>query len=418
VTSIDGAAILDRLAAWIGPHLALPSEHCLPAIVLWAAHTHAADAFYVTPRLVLSSPEPGSGKTRVLELLNLVCRKPELVLSPTTAAIFRMLADGPITLLFDEIDAVFNPKSGGNNEDLRGLLNSGYKRGATIPRCVGDAAKMAVQRFVVYAPTALAGLAGHMPATIVTRAVVIHMRKRPTHLKVRPFRERDAETESRPIREEVARWIETLRPSIGDARPVMPEGVEDRPAEVWEALLAIADAAGGHWPATARAACEHFVLHSGGQAQSLGVRLLRDLRTVFAGADRMATADILTELMALPESPWSDLGGKPLDAVRLAKALKPYEISATVFRTPDGSVRGYTTYAVGTRDTISAGLDDAWSRYLPPERAPSDADTAEGATDCLGCGQALALITPGRELCAGCETEAVNDTPAPAGRQT
>jgi hypothetical protein len=85
---------------------------------------------------------------------------------------------GPITILFDEVDAIFNPKNGGNHEDLRGLLNAGYKRSATIARCVGDTKNMKVERFPVYAPAALAGIAGAMPSTITTRAITIHMRRR------------------------------------------------------------------------------------------------------------------------------------------------------------------------------------------------------------------------------------------------
>ena len=342
---LDGAQVLDEVAAFIGPYLAFPSEHCLPVVTLWAAHTHAAAAFYVTPRLVLDSAEPGSGKTRVLELLNLVCQEPEMILSPTTAAIFRMLAEGPLALLFDEVDAVFNPKNGGNYEDLRALLNAGYKRGNTIPRCVGDAAKMQVQKFKVFAPVALAGLAGNMPATILTRSVVITMRKRPAGVKVKPFRERDAEQESKPVRDQLAAWMRKQRGHLEHARPKMPDGVDDRPAEVWEALLAIADAAGGDWPDKARAACEHFVLKSSTGSQSFGVKLLTDMRRVFGNAKAMTTTEVIEKLTSLPESMWADLGGKPLDARRLAKALKPYEIEPVPYWDEGKTVRGYTTYA-------------------------------------------------------------------------
>ena len=371
----DGAEVLDAVAAWIGPYLALPSPHYLPVLALWAAHTHAAGAFYVTPRLVLDSAEPESGKTRVLELLNLVCRRPELILSPTTPAIFRMLADGPMTLLFDEVDAIFNPQTAGNHEDLRALLNAGYKRGATIPRCVGDAAAMKVHRFAVFAPVALAGLAGNgnLPATILTRAVVLHMRKRPAGQKVKPFSERDAEAEAEPVRKALRRWVRSQAAGLALARPKMPDGVEDRPAEVWEALLAIADAAGGHWPDTARAACEHFVLKAGTAAPSFGVRLLGDLRRIFGDEQELPTVEILNKLTALDEAPWADLGGKPIDSRRLAKELKRYEIVPVPFNGPYGkTVRGYTTYAVDIKAAVSAGLADAWSRYLsantPSER--------------------------------------------------
>jgi len=156
-----------------------------------------------TPRLVLDSAEPGSGKTRVLELLALLCRRPKLAISTTTAALYRRLAQGPLTVLLDEVDAIFNPKNGGNYEDLRALLNAGYKRGATVDRCVGDAAKMRVQELPVFAPVALAGLAGKMPSTITSRAITIHMRRRAPGEHVMPYRERDAEQDAKPLREQL-----------------------------------------------------------------------------------------------------------------------------------------------------------------------------------------------------------------------
>ena len=100
-----------------------------------------------------------------------------MTISASPAALFRLVAAGPVTILFDEVDAIFN-QNGGSNEDLRALLNAGYKRGATVARCVGDAKAMKVQRFPVFAPAALAGIAGNMPDTITTRAVTVHMRRR------------------------------------------------------------------------------------------------------------------------------------------------------------------------------------------------------------------------------------------------
>lgn len=359
--STEGQDALALVEEFIGRHTVFPSEHCLTAVTLWAAHTHAISAFYTTPRLVLDSPEPGSGKTRVLELLNLVCHNPKLMISSSTAAIFRRLYQGTMTILFDEVDAIFNVKSAANYEDLRALLNSGYKRGATIDRCVGDAAKMEVQEFKVFSPVALAGLAGNMPATIITRAVVIHMRKRAPGEKVAPFRERDAEPEAEKIRAALASWIGSVADDLADARPVMPEGVEDRPAEVWEALLAVADAAGGEWPTRAREACKHFVVGASTEGQSLGVRLLADLKTVFGDADRMSTTAILDRLHEIEDAPWSDLYGKPLDSRRLAKELKKYGVGRAKFRAGGPPEWGYVT----APSKESVGLHDAWARYLP-----------------------------------------------------
>lgn len=358
---VPGHVLLDQVAAFVARYVAFPDPYCLPAVILWAAHTWAADAFYTTPRLVLDSAEPGSGKTRVLELLALFVRDAEMVLSPTTAAIFRMLSDRPYTLLFDETDAIFNSKNAGNYEDLRALLNAGYKRTATIPRCVGDAKSMKVQRFKVFAPVALAGLAGAMPATITTRSVTVHMRKRAPNEHVEPYEEEDAEAESAPLRDALAAW--TALPGTDAAvrvRPLLPAGVVDRAAEVWRPLVAVADAAGGAWPELARAACRHFVLDREPEALSLGVRLLADLRTAFdrLDADKVTTADLLRELHAIEDAPWSDLYGKPLDARRLARELDRYEVRPTSVRTGTGTLKGYQTAG-------PTGLADAWTRYLP-----------------------------------------------------
>ena len=70
-------------------------------------------------------------------------------------------------------------------------------------------------------------------------------------------------------------------PVLGNPWPEMPLGVADRDADVWEAPLAIADAAGGDWPARARAAAVALVAESKASSPSLGIRLLADIRTVF-----------------------------------------------------------------------------------------------------------------------------------------
>jgi hypothetical protein len=135
----------------------------------------------------------------------------------------------------------------------------------------------------------------------------------------------------------------------------MPEGIEDRNADVWEPLLAVADAAGGHWPRTARVAAVALVALLREANPSLGVKLLADLRQIWTG-DAMATAAILPKLHALPESPWSDIRGKPLDDRGLARRLRAYDIKSRTVRISDATPRGYAR----------EDLWDAWSRYLPP----------------------------------------------------
>lgn len=366
-----GAEVLDEVAAFVARFNVFPHDHCVPTLALWYAHTHAAAQFYVTPRLILDSAEPGSGKTRVLEVAALLCAAPEMTISATSAALFRMVSAGPITILFDEVDAVFNPKSGGSSEDLRGLLNAGYKNGATVARCVGDAKAMKVQRFPVFAPAALAGIAGGMPPTITTRAISIHMRKRRHDQQVDQFRQRTIERESAPLRDALAAWVASVAEQVGEAAPILPDGVTDRSAEIWEPLLAIADAAGEHWPDTARAACEHFVLHTSAESTSTGVSLLADLRNLFTkhNTDRLPTKSLLADLAQMEEAPWADLDGKQLDARRMARELGRFSVKPTTFANPDGTkTKGYVTFA--TKEQV--GLIDAWDRYLQPLNSGDD----------------------------------------------
>lgn len=357
-----GYVVLDQVRDFVARFSAFPHEHCAPMLALWYAHTWAADHLYTTPRLVLSSAEPGSGKTRVLEVAKHFTRASEMTMSGSAAALVRMVAAGPITILLDEVDTIF-ASGGGGNEEVRGMLNGGYKRTATIPKCRGDAATgISVDRLPIFAPAALAGLAGSLPDTINTRAITIHLRKRRHDERVQSYMERRVEREAAPIREALEMWVTSIAEDLEEAEPVMPQGVADRAAEIWEPLIAIADAAGGHWPTTAREACSHFVHDKTGMTPSLGVQLLTDLYTLFtlAGTDRLHTTEILPFLLALDDAPWSDLNGRPLDARRLSKELSRYHVAPITVKVNGNNAKGYVTFA----NDRQVGLADAWARYV------------------------------------------------------
>ncbi|MGP3977244.1 DUF3631 domain-containing protein [Streptomyces sp. 8N114] len=360
---IDGAALLDEVERFHRRFNVFPTEAAHVAVALWDAHAHLLDCFDSTPRLAFLSPEPGSGKSRALEICETLVPQPMVAVNASAAALFRSVSgtEGRPTILFDEIDTVFGPKAG-DNEELRGFLNAGHRRKGVTYRCVGDGSNQGVQPFPSYCGVAMAGL-GWLPDTILTRSVVIRMRRRAPNEQVEAFRTRN-EPEGHALRAKLSAWADSVREQVCDAFPVMPEGISDRPADVWEPLLAVADAAGGTWPERARQACVELVAAAtAGDKASLGIRLLTDLRdTVFCGADRMPTAQILAGLNAMDEAPWADMGGKPLDSRQLAKRLGEYvtadnqPIKARNIRTREGSVvKGY----------YAADLHDAWARYCP-----------------------------------------------------
>lgn len=357
-----GAALLDDVAHLLRRFVAFPSEHAQVATALWVAHAHAVDSAESTPRLAVLSPEKGSGKTRLLEVLELLVPRPLRAANMTSAALYRLIAARGPTVLFDEIDATFGPKAG-DHEELRAVLNAGHRRGATVARCVGDGTSMEVQEFPAFAPVALAGI-GDLPDTILDRSVVVRMRRRAPDGRVAPFRHRDALVDTKPVARRLAAWASRNIDDLTEATPVMPAGVTDRPADVWEPLLAIADRAWGRWPERARAAAVALIAEASDSTPSLGVRLLADCRQVFGTSEKLSSIDLTERLVALEEAPWGDLGGRPLDPRGLARCLKPYRIAPHTIRIGTATPKGYER----------ADFHDTWARYLPadtPSRAPS-----------------------------------------------
>ncbi|WNM29529.1 DUF3631 domain-containing protein [Streptomyces sp. Li-HN-5-11] len=388
-TTIDGAALLDEVEAFHRRFNVFPTEAAYVAVTLWDAHAHLIDAFDGTARLAFLSPEPGSGKSRALEIVETLTPRAATTVNASANALFRLVeADGGTpTLLFDEIDTVFGPKAGGN-EEVRGFLNSGYRRGAKSLRCVGDGSNQSTEWFSSFCAVAMAGL-GSLPDTILTRSVIIRMRKKAPNEKAEPYRRRVHEKQGHALRDRLADWAATVRDEVAQAWPEMPDGVSDRPADVWEPLLAVADAAGGHWPERARTACVELIKAAQqGDEASLGVRLLTDLRDkVFCGADRMPTAAILEVLHGLDDAPWADLNddGKPLTARGLSKVLSQYvrpdntPIRPRGIRVGSGTPKGY----------YADDLADAWARYCPPPPEKS-ATSATSATSQVNGGESVA----------------------------
>lgn len=352
----EGIEVLDSICGFLGRFIAYPSEHARTAHVLWIVHTHLMDAWDSTPRIAFLSPEPGSGKSRCLELTELLVPRPVCSISVTPAYIFRKVGDpaGKPTILFDEIDTVFGPRAK-DNEEIRGLLNAGHRRGAVAGRCVVKGKEILTEELPAYCAVALAGL-GSLPDTILTRSVIVRMRRRAPHEIVEPYRRKDHGADGQVIYDRLHAWAEIIEPQMIHARPVLPDGIVDRDADVWEALLAIAEAAGGDWPQRARVAAVTLVTASKEGTPSLGVRLLKDVRLAFDQQSALPTESLLARLNKMDEAPWGDLRGKPLDARALARLLKPYGVSPATIRT-DGSttMKGYR----------QSDLHDAWQRYLP-----------------------------------------------------
>jgi len=362
-----GTDILDAVYAFLGRFVAYPSPEAQVAHALWIAHTHQLDEFESTPRIAFLSPERASGKTRSIEVTETLVPRPILAINVTPAYLFRKIGDpeGRPTILYDEIDTVFGPKAK-DHEDLRGVLNAGHRRGAVAGRCVVRGKLIETEELPAYCAVAIAGL-GELPDTILSRSVIINMKRRAPGELVEPYRSREHVPEGNALRDRLAAWASSVQGPLDI--PTMPPSVTDRDADVWEPLLMVADRAGGEWPQRARVAAVALVALAKAGGLSLGVRLLSDLRSTFSDAVSLPTKEILSRLTTIEESPWSDLRGKALDERGLARLLKPYGVSSKNIRSGTGVVRGYSR----------EDLHDPWIRYLGPP-AIDTATTATGAT--------------------------------------
>lgn len=353
--STELAGVLDEVATFTRSYVVV-SDQQADAVALWVAHSHALDAAETTPYLAVTSAAKRSGKSRLLEVLALLVARPLRAAGVTEAALFRSIADRRPTLLMDEVDAIFGPKAGSNHEDLRALLNAGFQIGTPVLRCVGDGSRQTVTEFAVFCPKALAGI-GRLPDTIADRSIQIRLKRRAPGETVERFRRREAEAAAEPLHQALVAHMEHHVDQLAEARPELPDALDDRAADGWEPLMAIADLAGGDWPARARRSAL-VLAETDCEEDELGIRLLADLKQIFESeaVERISSADILAALVADEESPWADWHGKPLAARSLARFLSPHGIHSTTVRLADGAIaKGYKLEA----------FEDAWKRYVP-----------------------------------------------------
>ena len=351
---------LDRVERFIRDYVVLPTEHAYAVVALWCAHTHMTPHLSTTPRLAIYSPEYGCGKSRLLEVLELLCHCPELLSNASPAYVFRRVHadEHPPTLLLDEADAIWSGMASDTHQELRGLINSGYRVGSTVGRVTGPQ-RDKVENFRTFAPVAIAGRGrDSIPESVATRSIHVPMRKRAPGEKLVPWNYRITTPRGCDLREALAQWSQCVGDQVGKAIPILPGEVVDRDLEVWEPLAIIADVAGGDWPHRVRDAAVTAVLdrQPDPEEMPLARRLLADMRTVFGGDDRQSTAELLERLNSLPDAPWSMRGnGNGTNAYALGRMLREYNIRPTDIRFGSVIRKGYE------REHFA----DAWSSYLP-----------------------------------------------------
>ena len=352
------AELLNEVKETLERYVIFPSDEAATATALWVAVTHALPAFQSAPRLAINSPEKRCGKSRLLDVVAALSHKPLSTVNATVAAVFRSIGgEHPPTLILDEADTIWGTKRQAEaNEDLRALVNAGFQRGRPALRCVGQ--NQEPTEFPTFAAVALAGIGDCIPDTVTDRAVCFTLRRRTVDEHVSTFRTRRDGPVLEALNARLQRWAIAVVDTLATAEPDMP--VEDRAADTWEPLIAVADLAGDVWAANARHACTTLTSAAEKEDEegNLNTLLLSDIQGVFerTGTTFMQAQVLITQLSNIEESPW---GEWELTPRKLALRLKHFGIRTN--RNTMGTARGYRL----------EDLTDAFHRYI--RQNPSEA---------------------------------------------
>ena len=380
--------LLDATAFFIRRYVALTDEQ-RDAIALWVAHVYALDACSTTPYLHVTSAIEESGKTRLLETLEVLTPRAMFASSLTSAVLYRMVDERQPALLIDEIDNTLKRKAD-ENSDLYAVINAGYRRGAVVYR-MGGRQMTELQSFSSFCAKALAGI-GNLQATLASRCLRVQLDRRDPSQVIEDFYRDDAEVEATAIRDGFSAWAsDDVIERLKAARP-RKLGAKDRQEESLRLLLAISQEAGEEWNERGRVALRALALSSSEDAKSTAAQLLEDIREVMGEQHHVPTTALLDGLFLIESSPWRewwaerDRNGAFVPSrgapSQLARKLKPFGIRPRAIR-----VDAYTTPRGYRREDFVA----IWERYLPPHgeaatpatpatsQVPSQADVADVA---------------------------------------
>jgi uncharacterized protein DUF3631 len=342
---VDGLALLDALHKFIARFIIL-GKHAVVALTLWIVFSYLLDIAETSPRLAITSATKRCGKTLLLDLLIWLIYRPISSSNLSPAAVFRTIDLERCSLLLDEADAM--PRKSDRTEEIRGLLNSGHTRTSAyaIRNVRSGKDDWTPKKFSTWAAIAVAAI-GKLPDTWADRSIAIPMRRKPRHVNVERLirRNKAARAEAVELTRKIARWAADHKEALAEAEPTLPDSLDDRAADNWELLFAIADAAGGVWPEMARNAAVEL---SGGRVEtgSVGEQLILRIEALFeekGNPDKITSVEICQFLATIEGDPWAEYGSKekPISPSQLARLLKPFGVTPTTVRTEGDRAKGY-----------------------------------------------------------------------------
>jgi hypothetical protein len=364
------STILDRIREVITSYVIFPDEAYADLAALYVMHTHtfimeqgedengnvttslSRKSPRTTPYLYITSKGPGSGKTRAMEVMLELCKGGRLFAGGTGPTFFRLIEARRPTIFLDEVDTIY---SGAKDEDLRQVLNSGYKHNGSIPR-VDNSSPDGIRDYGTFCPKVLAGIDnGAVPSTVLDRAIKIVMEKRDG--EVAAFYSEDIEDEAADIIDDINTWIAANIDGLNsrENRPAPLDGITDRQNDIIRPLITIADRVSPTWGKRARiAALAAF--------REQEAPLTREAHALSVVRDYMLAHD-LDRITSAKVSELVNENGKQIGGWFTAFGITApgtYKFASA----PDAArCDGQPDTCKGYK--LDKTMTDAWSRYLP-----------------------------------------------------
>ena len=395
---VDGGALVEDITRCIKRYVMVEDDGAL-ATALWVTFTWAHDIAVHSPILLVQSPEANCGKSTLLGLINLMVPRGAILVDTSPAVIYRMISAWQPTLILDEAEGEFR-----SNPELRAVINSGWTRGAGVPRCNPETNEP--EFFETFGPKAIGLKGARLPDTTLSRSIVVQMQRKLPADKVDDFSHRD-DDELAGIRRRLKRFAQDNLDKIENHRPRPPEGFTNRLAANWRTMLAIAEICG--MGSEARSAAVELSRRD--DEASFAVELLKDIKDTFERLrlDRISSVQLVKELGNMEDRPWAEMPRtlKVITQLQLASLLKPFEVKPKQVRFGEVTLKVYTM----------AMFERAF-RYIPlagfPQNTRNTETTAETKgpenSQCFGV-SGTAGVSAQECVCAHCGGTAESDNP-------
>jgi hypothetical protein len=354
---------LDSIEAYLRSYLSFPNDQPFLPLTLFVLLEHCWDeCFDEVPYLLISAATQGSGKTRVLELLLFLAGAEKAILSDgdiTRAALYTEIGTMARVILIDEAEKLQSPSS-----PFRPILNSGYRRGATVLRKNGRKN----EKFSIFCPKAMAQI-GDVYSSLRDRCITIEMRRMQEGGQRKEFVHQVAKEEGRAIVKELEdtlpEYLDDIQNAYLNYHELYPQSLDflqqGRDKEIWKPLFAICQViAPERIPELSKSAIDIATFKTRpirrlgdlrGEEEKMRrleytERLMRDALTVVGARDRIASVELVRGLREIPTSPWRSYEGTGITEISLAAMLSLFGVEPTTIRfkpkgEPHSTAKGY-----------------------------------------------------------------------------